>query len=167
MLIHGRLSAELETAQTAWEQATVANDLAEFEYRTVNSADELITSEEVTPFVDETPRLQTTALAAVTALVLSLFVILPVSVWLSRPRGRHKVSSNGARVRTVDLNAMADEDLSKGSAPAPVDGYTAGGRGGSRRSRVRTSMPPNNEPAEAPIDERQLELFHGSDRARR
>lgn len=166
MLIHGRLSAQLETAQTAWEQATVANDLAEFEYRTVNSASELITSVDVSPFVDETPRLQTTALAAVLALALSLVVILPVSVWLSRPRGRHKMSANGASLRTVDLNAMAAEDQSNDSAPA-ADGYSAGKRRGGRRSRAQISIPENSGPADTPIDARQLELFHGSDRASR
>ena len=167
MLIHGRLSAELETAQTAWEQATVANDLAEFEYRTVNSADELITSEEVIPFVDETPRLQTTALTAVLALVLSLVVILPVSVWLSRPRGRHKVSSNGANVRTVDLNAMAYEDSIDESAIGPAKASKTGRRGRSRRGIGQRFPTAEGDPADAPIDERQLELFHGSDRARR
>ena len=108
MLIHRRLSAELGTAQAEWENATTNNDLAEFEYRTVNSVEELITSEEVVPFVDATPRLQNTALAAAVALALSLIVILPFSGWLARPRGRHRAKVEEFKGRTVDLNALAN-----------------------------------------------------------
>ena len=112
MLTHVRLSTELENAQDAWEEATVNNDLAEFEYRTVNSIETLITSDEVDPFVDVTPRLQVTALAAVVALVLSLVVVVPFSAWLARPRGRHKAAAAAEETpRSVDLNAMAREDL--------------------------------------------------------
>ncbi len=167
MLIHRRLTAELETAQAAWEEATVANDLEEFEYRTVNSVDELITNEEVGPFVDETPRLQTTALAAVVALVLSWVVILPVSAWLSRPRGRHKLSANAAGMRTVDLNALADENLTDDNALDVMESSKVGRRSGNRRGRAPRSQLVDSGPSEAPTDERQLELFHGSDRARR
>lgn len=111
MLTHVRLSTELENAQDAWEEATVNNDLAEFEYRTVNSIETLITSDEVDPFVDVAPRLQVTALAAVVALVLSLVVVVPFSAWLARPRGRHKAAATEGPPRSVDLNAMAREDL--------------------------------------------------------
>ena len=167
MLIHQRLSAELETAQAAWESATVANDLEEFEYRTVNSVDELITSAEVVPFVDETPRLQATALASVLALVLSLVVILPVSAWLSRPRGRHKLSANPPSIRTVDLNAMAYEDSIDEPAPGLAETSKSGRRGRSRRGRAHRSQTAETDLSEASADERQLELFHGPEQARR
>jgi hypothetical protein len=168
MLIHRRLSAELDTAQAAWEEATINNDLEEFEYRTVNSVDELITSEEVEPFVDETPRLQATALAGAVALVLSLVVILPVAAWLSRPRGRHKLSTNGEPARTVDLNAMAEESLSDDGTLDVVVTPTGRTSDRSRRRRERKTPPPDTwPPPDAPTDERQLELFHGSDRVRR
>jgi hypothetical protein len=121
MVSHQRLSAELETAQAAWENATFNNDLEEFEYRTVNSLENLITSEEVVPFVDQTPRLQNTALAAAVALSLSLIAILPFSAWLGRPRGRHKMTGDRVTERTVDLIALAkegvkNEDLANGSS---------------------------------------------------
>lgn len=167
MLIHQRLSAELETAQGAWEEATINNDLEEFEYRTVNSVDELITSEEVGPFVDETPRLQATALAAVVALVLSLVVILPVSAWLSRPRGRHKVSPSGTYVRTVDLNAMADENSSDDIALDVIVASKVGRRSGRRRGRTQNAQPVDGLSSDPPTEDRQLELFHGPDRVRR
>lgn len=165
MLIHQRLSAELETAQAAWEEATINNDLEEFEYRTVNSVDELITSEEVVPFVDETPRLQTTALAGVLALFLSLAVILPVSTWLSRPRGRHKSSAN-TNVRTVDLNAMDEED-SRDDDTDLVEASGVDRHGANRRSRAPRPESADSESTELRTDEVQLELFHGSDRGRR
>lgn len=179
MLIHERLSTELETAQAAWEEATINNDLEEFEYRTVNSLDALITSEEVGPFVDATPRLQRTALAAALALVLSLVVILPFSVWLSRPRGRHKASTNGANARTVDLNAMSREDSNHDGAPdIDIENSTVDeARVGKRRRRAlgprpkATGRAPGRPPVEKPSDvlseEQQLELFHGPDRVRR
>jgi hypothetical protein len=164
MLIHQRLSAELETAQAAWEEATVTNDLEAFEYRTVNSVEELITSKEVVPFVDETPRLQATALAAVLALVLSLVVILPVSAWLSRPRGRHKLYAKAPSIRTVDLNAMAYEDPINENAPDLVEASRSGRRSRSKGQRSRTV---EGDPSDASADERQLELFHGPERASR
>lgn len=111
MLTHRRLASELENAQSAWEEATIDDDLAEFEYRTVNSLDALITSQEVGPYFDTAPRMQRTALAAAVALVLSLLVILPFSAWRSRPRARHKVADEGI-VRNLDLNALAREDPS-------------------------------------------------------
>ncbi len=167
MLIHQRLTAELETAQAAWEEATVNNDLEEFEYRTVNSVEELITSQEVVPFVDETPRLQATALAAVLALVLSLVVILPVSAWLSRPRGRHKSYAPAPSMRTVDLNAMAEEDAIDQSPAGLIEASKTGGRGRRRRGKGRRSQTIEGDLSDSSSDERQLELFHGPERASR
>ena len=167
MLIHQRLTAELETAQAEWEEATVNNDLEEFEYRTVNSVEELITSKEVVPFVDETPRLQATALAAVLALVLSLVVILPVSAWLSRPRGRHKLYANPSNMETVDLNAMAEEDSIDQNPTGLVEASKTGRRGRGRRGKGKRSQTDEDDLSGAAGDERQLELFHGPERARR
>jgi hypothetical protein len=161
MLTHGRLSTELSNAQDAWEEATLNNDLAEFEYRTVNSTETLITSEVVDPFVDEVPRLQTTALAAVGALLLSLLVVLPFSAWLGRPRGRHKTYIDGAETRTVDLDALEREDPSRALDTDQEMEAEAGRRRkrGRRSRRIEADPEPAESEHDVPTDDRQLELF--------
>ncbi|MGI8518889.1 MAG: hypothetical protein ACR2ME_11240 [Acidimicrobiia bacterium] len=110
MLTFQRLSTDLDLAQTAWQEATVNNDRAEFDYLTVNAVENLIASRDVAPFVDDTPRLQRTALAAVVALALALLVVTPISNRLRRGsrRGRHKLSAEGGSDAESDLTIVVD-----------------------------------------------------------
>lgn len=110
MLTFQRLSTDLDLAQSAWQEATVNNDRAEFDYLTVNAAENLISSREVGPFVDDTPRLQRTALAAVVALALALLVVTPISNRLRRGggRGRHKLSGEGGSDPELGLTIVVD-----------------------------------------------------------
>lgn len=158
MLTYRRLAAELENARAAWEAATINNDLAEFEYRTVNSVDALIISEEVGPFVDATPRLQRTSLAAAVALVLSLVVVLPFSARLSRPRGRHKADAEATPVRNVDLNALSREDPSNAFDSARdilVEALLMGDPNTSRASGKASSSPPLERASDRRTQKRQ------------
>jgi len=113
MLTYQQLSTDLQLAQTAWQQATVNNDLAEFDYRTVNNVDNLIASRDVSPFVDDTPRLQRTALAGVVALALSLLVVTPISNRLRRGNrtGRHKVGADDGLTIVVDTLESGERDM--------------------------------------------------------
>jgi len=112
MLTHQQLSTDLQLAQTAWQQATINYDRAEFDYRTVDKVENLITSREVNAFVDDTPRLQRTALAGVVALVLSLLIITPISNRLRQGnrKGRHKVGADDGLTIVVDTLESGERD---------------------------------------------------------
>jgi hypothetical protein len=130
MLTFRQLSIELQLAQSAWQQATVNNDSAEFSYLTVDTAENLIASQTVTPFVDDTARWQTTALAGVVAFLLALLIVTPLSNRLRRgpKRGRHKIngdsgSNEGRTSDEMDLTIVMD------STDRPVAAIEASSRG--------------------------------------
>ncbi|HEX2369276.1 MAG TPA: hypothetical protein VHM94_08605, partial [Acidimicrobiia bacterium] len=79
VLEYRRLATNLEQAQSAWQQAMVNNDTAAFDYRAVNTLENLITNRSVAPFVDDNPRQQRTALAGVVALTLALLIVTPMA----------------------------------------------------------------------------------------
>ncbi len=87
VLEYRRLATNLEQAQSAWQQAMVNNDTAAFDYRAVNTLENLVTNRSVTPFVDDNPRQQRTALAGVVALTLALLIVTPMANSLRRSGG--------------------------------------------------------------------------------
>ncbi|HEX2367808.1 MAG TPA: hypothetical protein VHM94_01095, partial [Acidimicrobiia bacterium] len=87
VLEYRRLATNLEQAQSAWQQAMVNNDTAAFDYRAVNTLENLVTNRSVAPFVDDNPRQQRTALAGVVALTLALLIVTPMANSLRRSGG--------------------------------------------------------------------------------
>ena len=118
LLLHEQRSTELQHARSAWEGARINYDRAEFEYRTVNAPANLMLRSDVAPFVDQTPRLQRTALAAATALALSLVTVVPLGAWLVRRRrlGRHRTRAD----RRISLIADSTPDQDLGDGPDQV-----------------------------------------------
>jgi hypothetical protein len=110
LLPYSELTDELDRAGEELERARMRFGEAEYELTVVNTPDRLILSRNVEPFVDQTPRLQQTAMAAAIALVATLVILVPVGRWLGNRRVRkHRRSAESPS----PARSSADVDLTE------------------------------------------------------
>lgn len=110
LLPYETITAELERARQALEEARSEFVEAEFEYTTINTPDELIVSRDVVRFMDDSARLQRAALGAFLAFLLTLIFLVPIAIWLRRRRlaGKHQKDD---RDRLYDLTMDPEVDI--------------------------------------------------------
>ncbi|HEY5891011.1 MAG TPA: hypothetical protein VIW94_09960 [Acidimicrobiia bacterium] len=91
LLTYRALATSVESARNEVEQARADFDEAQFEYVVTNAPSNLIGTREIEHFVDDTDRLQRSALAGAAGLVLAMGIVIPLAWWLDKRRsqGRH------------------------------------------------------------------------------
>lgn len=106
------LISEVERARDALDQARARHAEVEFRFTTLDTPEELILARDVETFVDDTERLQRSALAAAAALVLSALLVVPLAMWLSRRlRGKHRDAALDERLIAENAGDSPPIDL--------------------------------------------------------